>query len=244
MAEDATLRRTDELLAELIELVETARSLPMSASCVLPRERVLDLLDELREVLPPELAESRKVVAARDTLLHNAFTEAAEARSRASEDADAILSDARHQAEQIARLADEQADQIIAEAEQRQAHLVAASTVHQAAVEASTRLRAEAEAYRDRLCSDADEYDAAVRGEADRYAREARGDAERYATKLTADAERYAETTLAELGATLRKAAATADQGRMALAERRARTWDSPEATADTSDLPRDAISA
>jgi hypothetical protein len=116
--------------------------------------------------------------------------------------------------------------------------------VHQAAAEASTRLRAEAETYRDRVCSDADEYDAAVRGEADRYAREARSEAERYATKLATDAERYAETTLADLGATLRKAAATADQGRLALSERRARTWDGgnapAEAGADTADLPRD----
>ena len=47
---DEALRRTDELLSELIEIVETARALPMSTSCVLPRERVLDLLDELREV--------------------------------------------------------------------------------------------------------------------------------------------------------------------------------------------------
>ncbi|MBN9619220.1 MAG: DivIVA domain-containing protein, partial [Actinobacteria bacterium] len=65
MSTDEALRHTDDLLTELIELVETARALPMSASCVLPRERLLDLLDELREVLPPEMDEARTVIATR-----------------------------------------------------------------------------------------------------------------------------------------------------------------------------------
>jgi len=226
MAEDTILRRADEMLAELIELVETARNLPMSSSCVLPRERVLDLLDELREVLPPELVESRKVIEARDTLLHNAFTEASDTRQQAAEQADAILADAGHQSEQIIRTAQDRATDLVADGQAEQARLIAASTVHQAAAQASAILRAEAESYRDRVCADADAYDRDVRSDADTYARAARTDAERYATKLTADAESYAETTLEDLGATLRKAAATADQGRFALAERRSGSWD------------------
>ncbi|MGN6605784.1 MAG: hypothetical protein ACTHMS_02065 [Jatrophihabitans sp.] len=222
MSNDTTLRQTDELLAELIELVETARSLPMSSSCVLPRERMLDLLDELREVLPPELDESRKVIAARDQMLHNAVTEAAETRRLAAEQADALVADATADAERTVRLAHEQAQAIVAAAEDEQVRLVAASAVHQAAAETSARLRAEAEAYRDRLCSDADEYNHSVREEADAYARGLRAEAERYAHKLATDAEIYAEHTLEELAGTLRRAAGTADQGRRALAERRA----------------------
>ena len=49
---DATRARADKLLNELVEVVETARTVPMSASCVVPREHVLDLLDALREALP------------------------------------------------------------------------------------------------------------------------------------------------------------------------------------------------
>ena len=63
MSNDESLRRADELLSDLIETVETARAVPMSSSCVLPRERLLDLLDELREVLPPEMDEARTVIA-------------------------------------------------------------------------------------------------------------------------------------------------------------------------------------
>lgn len=79
---ELSLKRADELLTELVELVETARTLPMSASCVLPRERVLDLLDELRETLPVEIDEARRVIGNRDELLHDAFTEATGTRER------------------------------------------------------------------------------------------------------------------------------------------------------------------
>ena len=226
MVEDATLRHADELLAEMIELVETARNLPMSSSCVVPRERLLDMLDELREALPPELDESRKVTAARDGLLHAAFVEASETRKNATQDADTILADATHNASQVNRLAEQHVQALLADAEDEQRRLVHASTVHQAAAEASAMLKAEAEAYRDSVCSDVDTYAESVRTGADNYGREARAEAERYATKLTVDAERYAETTLEDLAVTLRKAAATADQGRLALAERRAEAWD------------------
>ena len=81
---DQSMRRADELLTELVEQVETARSMPMSSSCVLPRERLLDLLDELREVLPPEIDEARKIIASRDALLHEAYAEASSVREKAA----------------------------------------------------------------------------------------------------------------------------------------------------------------
>src|SRR4051794_1250004 len=98
MSTDESLRRTDELLSELIDLVETAQALPMSSSCVLPRERVLDLLDELREVLPPEMDAARTVIARRDKMLQEGYETAAATRERAVLDADAVLADAAHRA--------------------------------------------------------------------------------------------------------------------------------------------------
>ena len=98
---DETLRRSDELLTELIEVVETARAVPMSASCVLPRERVLDLLDELREVMPPEMDEARTVIA-RVTASSRMPTSRRPTRgSNAVTEADAVLADAAHRAEQM-----------------------------------------------------------------------------------------------------------------------------------------------
>ena len=219
---DETLRRADDLLTELIETVETARALPMSASCVLPRERLLDLLDELREVLPPEIDEARTLIATRERVLKEAYESAADIRQRAVSEADATLADAAHRAEQMHADAQAQADAIIDAARREHADLVTSTAVHQAAAKAAAVLRADAEAYQAQIAADAANYDAKVRGDADRYAHQARVEAERYATKLTADSEDYAERTLNELSIVLNRAAATADQGRTALAQRRA----------------------
>jgi len=222
---DETLRRSDELMTELIEIVETARAVPMSTSCVLPRERVLDLLDELREVLPPEMDEARTVIATRDRIVKDSYERAAEHRERAVAEADAVLADAAHRAEQTLAEAHAQAEAALAAAQEEHARLVNATSVHQAAARAASVLREEAERYQGQLAADAQEYAERTRGDADRYAAAARIEAERYATKLTADAEDYAERTLDELSAVLHKAAATADQGRAALAQRRAGHW-------------------
>jgi cell division septum initiation protein DivIVA len=227
MSTDGALRRADELLTELIETVETARALPMSASCVLPRERVLDLLDELREVLPPEMDEARTVIATRDRLLKAAYEDAAQTRAAAVAEADTVLADARHRAETVGAEADARAAELLRTAQDEHARLVAATTVHQAAAAAAAALRADAENYQAQITAEAHEHDVRVRAAADSYAQEARTEAERYATKLTADAEDYAERTLDELSAVLHKAAGTAEQGKAALRQRRAGSWTS-----------------
>ncbi len=66
----------EEVLDHLTALVEDARALPMSSSCVVHRGEALDLVDEARRVLPVELAEARRVVADRDRLLEQARGEA------------------------------------------------------------------------------------------------------------------------------------------------------------------------
>ncbi|MDT4929149.1 MAG: hypothetical protein QOF92_2016 [Pseudonocardiales bacterium] len=222
---DQSLRRVDELLSELIETVETARALPMSASCVLPRERVLDLLDELREVLPPEMDEARTVIARRDKVLQEAYEAAAATRERAVVEADTVLADAAHRAEQTLAEADREAGEMIQAGRAEQGRLVAATTVHQAAAQAASALRSDVERYQAQVTAEAQEYDAHLRAEVDRYVHDARADAEGYATKLTADAEDYAERTLDELAAVLHRSALTAEQGRTALAQRRASAW-------------------
>ena len=226
---DEALRRADELLSELIEVVETARAVPMSVSCVLPREKLLDLLDELREVLPPEMDEARTVIATRERILKDAYERAEQTRHRAVAEADAVLADVGHRAEQITVDAERNAAEAVAAGKDEHARLVAATPVHQAAATAAAALRADAEKYQAQLSADAQLYDSKVRAEADRYAADARSDAERYATKLTADAETYAKRTLDDLSGVLHKAVGTVDQGRSSLATRRATEWVSDE---------------
>ncbi len=66
----------EEVLDHLTALVEDARALPMSSSCVVHRGEVLDLVDEARRVLPVELEQARQTIADRDRLLQSARAEA------------------------------------------------------------------------------------------------------------------------------------------------------------------------
>jgi cell division septum initiation protein DivIVA len=64
------------LLDEITELVETARAMPMSASCVVNRSEMLGLLDELRDKLPAALAEADEVLQDRDAVVDDGRREA------------------------------------------------------------------------------------------------------------------------------------------------------------------------
>jgi cell division septum initiation protein DivIVA len=144
---DAALRKADELLSELIELVETARALPMSSSCVVPREQVLDLLDALRETMPPEMSQARSIVARRDSI-------EAEARS----DADELLASARGEGERLVHAARIEAHEGLEAARAEAAQLVSASSIHYAAVEESAQVRADAESYATSLRASSEDY--------------------------------------------------------------------------------------
>jgi len=209
MTEEA-LRHTDQVLLELVDMVETARAVPMSSSVVVPRERMLDLLDELRETMPPEMDEARRLIATRDQVLFGAHTEATAVREKAGADAQAIIADARSEAAEIA-----------AQAEAEHRRRVADSEVVRAAAGEADRVRDEAARHTALLRQDADTYAGKIRSDADRYVQRVRAEAEAYGARLRTDAENYAEQTLAELGGVLQRAAATAEQGRAALVRRR-----------------------
>lgn len=219
---DQALKRVDELLTELVEQVETARAVPMSSSIVLPRERVLDLLDELREVLPPEMSEARRLVAMRDQVLLEAHADATSARETASATAEVMLADGRAQADQMVHDAEVQAHEIVEAAKSEHADLVSATGVHAAATVAAAQMKVDADEYGTSVREDADRYHLETIAEAQRYAMDIRNQADGYAVKLTHDSEAYADRTLAELAGTLQRAATTAEQGRVALAARRA----------------------
>lgn len=63
-------------LDDLTALVESARSMPMSASCILNRAEVLALLDELRAALPSEIDEAERILSERESVLEQARQDA------------------------------------------------------------------------------------------------------------------------------------------------------------------------
>lgn len=80
-----------ELLAQLRAEVAAARGMPLSASCVLNREAVLDRLDAISAALPDRLAEADRLLADRSAFLTDAQADAEALRSAAKEQAQAEL---------------------------------------------------------------------------------------------------------------------------------------------------------
>ena len=64
--------RVFEALDELVTIVEEARGLPMTASCVVPRGDVLELLDDVRDALPGEVDDAQDVLDHRDQMIGDA----------------------------------------------------------------------------------------------------------------------------------------------------------------------------
>lgn len=84
-------RNTEDIIGALYDLVQDARSMPLAADkCILERDRVLDMLDEIIAQLPGELKQSRAIVESRNELV-----------SQARREAEAILSEAREKANQM-----------------------------------------------------------------------------------------------------------------------------------------------
>ena len=80
-------------LDDLSALVEGARAMPMSASCVVNRGQVLDLLDEIRALLPDSLAAADDVLADREDIVRAAHLEATEIVARGEEEQHRLVSE-------------------------------------------------------------------------------------------------------------------------------------------------------
>ncbi|MEV3994618.1 cell division initiation protein [Streptomyces halstedii] len=118
-------------LDEIVETVGNARSMPMSASCVVNRAELLALLEEVRDALPNSLAHAQEVLGGREQVVEEARQEAGriiesaraeresliagtEVARRSQAEADRILSEARREAEEVRGEADEYVDSKLA----------------------------------------------------------------------------------------------------------------------------------
>ncbi|MFJ5710859.1 ATP synthase F0 subunit B [Streptomyces sp. NPDC093105] len=98
-------------LDEIVATVQNARSMPMSASCVVNRAELLALLDEVRGALPNSLAQAQELIGGREQLVEQARQEAERIIEAAHAERGTIVSDT-----QIARQSQEEADRILSEA--------------------------------------------------------------------------------------------------------------------------------
>ena len=67
----------EDIITTLYDMVQDARALPLGADkCILERDKVLDMLDEIIAQMPAELKQSRTIVESRNELIGQARREA------------------------------------------------------------------------------------------------------------------------------------------------------------------------
>ena len=84
----------DEIITSLYNLIQDAWSLPLGAEkCVVERDKVLDLLDEISNQLPSELKQAKTIVESRNEVITNAKREAENILKQAEERARLLVSE-------------------------------------------------------------------------------------------------------------------------------------------------------
>ena len=104
--------RVFEALDELVTIVEEARGLPMTASCVVPRGDVLELLDDVRDALPGEMDDAQDVLDHRDQMINDARATADKSVADAEAEADRLVHAARTEATATVAGAQAEADRL------------------------------------------------------------------------------------------------------------------------------------
>lgn len=106
---------TLELLDMLYTMVTEAWGVPLgNEKCIIERDKALNLLDEIKNQLPSELAEAGRLVSARDAFINNAKREADSIRRAAEEKAKEMVEE-----QEIVRSARIRAAEITTAAEAR-----------------------------------------------------------------------------------------------------------------------------
>jgi F0F1-type ATP synthase membrane subunit b/b' len=82
-----------ERLDELTVLIEDAKAVPLSASCMVNRAQVLDLIEEIRQLLPESVARADELLADREAVVQDGRREADRILERARSEADRMVSE-------------------------------------------------------------------------------------------------------------------------------------------------------
>lgn len=143
--------RVFEALDELVQTVEQAYGVPMTSNCMVPRNDMLALLDDLRNALPIEIDDAQDVLDKQEQILRGAEDRARE-----------MVTDAEAQASGIVGQAQDQSDAMLADAQQRATGMVAKAEDDADHIVGSARREADetvgrAQSEADRLIADGNE---------------------------------------------------------------------------------------
>jgi cell division septum initiation protein DivIVA len=222
--------RLYETVDELTTVIENARSVPMSASCMVPRDHLLDLLDDLRESLPEDVQAAGAIVEQRTEILQQAQAEAERLTGRTRGESEQLLASARRQRDELLGTARRQRDELLAqaqadaedllaEAEAEAERLVAEGMAHREALLADAQaqqaeLLAAAAAEHERLITETEVYRGAV-SRADELGARTAADVAR----MRAEVDQYFDSRLADFGTTLERMLHSVEKARTTLRE-------------------------
>ena len=107
-----------ELLDILYGMVNEVWGVPLgNDKCIIEREKAIDIINDIKAALPTSIAESKRLVAARDEFIVNAKREAESLRKSAEEQAAQLVDE-----QEIVRVAREKSTAMLAEAEKKVVH--------------------------------------------------------------------------------------------------------------------------
>ncbi len=108
-----------ELLDILYGMITEAWGVPLGADkCIIERDKAVEIINDIKANLPTELAEAKRLVAARDEFIGNAKREAEALRKSAEEKARLMVEE-----QEIVRVARAQSAEMIASAEAKSKEL-------------------------------------------------------------------------------------------------------------------------
>lgn len=109
----------EDIISALYDMVQDARALPLGADkCILERDKVLDMLDEIIAQMPVELKQARTIVESRNELIGQARREAEAIIRQAQEKADQMVEE-----EAIYQEAKRQCQEMVLNTQNRMAEL-------------------------------------------------------------------------------------------------------------------------
>jgi F0F1-type ATP synthase membrane subunit b/b' len=114
-------------LEELAVVIEDAKAMPLSASCIVNRQQLLDLIHEIRQLLPESVYRADELLA----------------------DREAVVQDGRREADRILERARGEADRMVAEHEVYLAAVAEAEAIRAAVEDETATMRRETDDYID-----------------------------------------------------------------------------------------------
>ena len=140
--------RIEEIINELYEYVESAKTNITQSKIVIQREDIFGYLDELRLGIPDEIKRCQKIIANRENII-----------SKANDDAKGIIDEANEKAKQIEEDGKERAQQLVEETQ-----------IMRNAYEQANKMVQNAKKQAEKIIADAEQYSGTIKSGAMNYA--------------------------------------------------------------------------